>query len=53
MTVAILVPALVAVVGVLVWALAANAKVSEIGKWMFVTGLLVTLLVVARNVVHL
>jgi hypothetical protein len=32
-------PLLVAVVGILIYALASNAKVSEIGKWMFIIGL--------------
>lgn len=33
-------PLVIAVVGVLLWCLASNPKVSEIGKWMFVIGLL-------------
>jgi hypothetical protein len=40
----ILIPLLIALVGVLLYALAANPKVSEIGRIMFWTGLLATLL---------
>ena len=39
-------PALVALVGVLMYALASNGKVAEIGRIMFAFGLLVFLLVV-------
>ena len=47
-----IVPALVAVLGVLVYALA-SGKASQIGLYCFGAGLLVTLFVVARHVVHL
>lgn len=31
-------PLIIAIVGVLVWALASNAKAQKIGEWMFVIG---------------
>ncbi len=53
MTVVAIVPALVMVVGLLLWCLPVPPKVSEAGKWMFVCGLLVTLCVMAKHVVKL
>lgn len=50
---AILLPVLAAVVGVLVYALATNAKVVEIGRALLWCGLLVSLLVCAEHVWHL
>lgn len=51
----ILVPALVGIIGLLVYALASpnNPKASEIGRILFFAGTLVVLLVVAREVVKL
>ncbi len=43
-----LIPLLVLVAGCLIYALATNAKAQEIGRAMLWTGLLVTLLVLAR-----
>ena len=40
----ILVPLLIAIIGLLLYVLASNAKYSEIGRIMFWTGLLATLL---------
>lgn len=40
-----IIPLIVAIVGLLMFALSANTKVVEIGKIMFWTGLLVTLFV--------
>lgn len=52
MTVISIVPLLVAVVGALVYALAANPKLSEMGRLAFFAGLFVTLLVFAGQVVR-
>jgi len=49
----VLLPLLVAVVGVLVYALSANAKLAEIGRLMFFAGLLVTLYFASGKVVKL
>jgi len=49
----ILLPFLVALVGLLMYALSQNAKVQHIGDVMFWTGLLVTLFEVAGRVLHL
>lgn len=46
-------PLLVLVAGILVYALSSSAKVTEIGRAMMWCGLLVTLLVVARYTVKL
>lgn len=46
-------PLLVFIIGVLVYALSANAKVAEIGRTMMWTGLLVTLAVAAGHVVRI
>lgn len=40
----ILISLLVAIIGVLLYALASNSRLSEIGKILFFTGMLVTLL---------
>lgn len=44
----ILIPLLVALAGVLAYALSANPKVAELGKIAFACGLLVTLFAVAH-----
>lgn len=46
------IPLLVAIVGLLMFALASNAKVARIGEHMMWTGLLVTLLSVMGKTVH-
>lgn len=46
-----IVPLLVAIVGLLMYVLAANAKVAEIGRIMFAMGLLVTLYVASGKIV--
>lgn len=46
-------PLIVCIIGVLLYALATNVKVSAIGKDMFWTGLLVTLFSTASHTVHL
>lgn len=48
-----IIPALVAIVGLLMYVLASNTKVSEIGRILFWTGTLVTLFVVAGKVIKL
>lgn len=53
MTVIAIVPALALILGLLVWFAASNPKVSEAGKWLYVTGLLVTLFALAGHVIHL
>mgnify|MGYP001585277591 CR=1 FL=1 len=53
MTVIAIVPLLVCVIGLLVYALASNTKVAELGRLSFAMGLLVTLLVFASKVVRL
>ncbi len=53
MTVTILIPLLVCIVGLLVYALASNAKVQELGRIAYACGLLVTLFVLATKVVKL
>ena len=47
----IFIPLLVALIGVLMYALATNPKVQEIGRIMFFCGLLVTLFEVAGHVI--
>jgi hypothetical protein len=32
-------PLVIAVVGLLLWALSSNGKAAEVGKWMFVVGM--------------
>jgi hypothetical protein len=49
----ITIPALVAVVGLLVYALSTNAKVAELGRIAFFCGLFVAVWVVAGDRVHL
>lgn len=34
-----IVPLVVMVVGLLLWSLSGNAKIAEIGRWMFIIGL--------------
>lgn len=53
MTIIAIIPALVCLIGLLLWVLASNPKVSEAGKWMFVCGLLVTLFVMSKNVIRI
>lgn len=53
MTVALIIPLLVALIGMVVYILAANGKAQELGRLMFACGLLVTLFAVARTVVKL
>lgn len=48
-----IIPLLVLIVGLLIWVLASNPLVKEVGKWMFICGLFVTLWVSARVTVHL
>ncbi len=48
-----IIPLVVAIIGVLVYALASPTKVVEIGRIMFWTGLLVTLFVAAEKAVKL
>ncbi len=48
-----LVPLFVAIVGLLLWLLASNPKVSEIGKIMFFCGLFTLLLVFGEGRVKL
>lgn len=47
----VLLPLLAAIVGLLAYALASNAKIAEIGRLLFFAGVLVTLLVLAERVV--
>ena len=48
-----IVPLIAVVVGILVYVLASNTKLSELGRLTYFAGLLVTLLVTARHVVRL
>jgi hypothetical protein len=51
-----IVPVLVCILGLLIWALNTpppRAVLVKVGEWMFVVGLLVTLLVFATHVVRL
>lgn len=48
-----LVPLFVAIVGLLMWCLAANSKVSEIGKIMFFCGLLALMFSSARETIRI
>jgi len=52
MNVTIMLPLLVALAGLLVYALASGAKVVELGRLAFACGLLVTLFEVAGKVIH-
>ncbi len=49
----ILLPLLVLVIGLLLWALAGNPVVKEAGRLMFATGLFVCVWLAAHAVVHL
>ncbi len=49
----VILPLLVAIVGVLVYALSANAKVAEIGRLAYFGGILVTLWQCASRTLHL
>ena len=53
MELAIIVPLLVCVIGLLVYALAASPKIVEIGRIAYQCGLLVALFVLATRVIHL
>ncbi len=53
MTVTSIIPLLVCLAGVLVYALASNPKVCEMGRLAYFAGLFVTLLAVAKHVVRL
>jgi|KBSSwiStaDraftv2_1062776.scaffolds.fasta_scaffold00132_25 hypothetical protein len=46
-----IIPLLAAIVGLLIYVLAANAKVVEVGRALFWCGLLVTLFTVASKVI--
>lgn len=46
-----IIPLLAAIVGLLIYVLAANAKVVEVGRALFWCGLLVTLFTVASRVI--
>lgn len=48
-----IIPLLAAILGVLIYALASNAKVAELGRIMFACGLLVLLAEMAHHVVRL
>jgi len=48
-----LVPLFVAIVGLLMWCLAANAKVAEIGKIMFFCGLLALMFSTAKETLRI
>ncbi len=47
------IPALVSIIGLLIYVLSSKPKVERIGEHMFWTGLLVTLFTVASHVVKL
>ena len=49
----VLIPALILVIGLLLYALASNGKVQEIGRIMFACGMLVTTWVLATRTVTL
>lgn len=52
MTISILVPALVCIVGALLYVLT-NSKLSELGRLAFVVGLLVLVSMFAQNVIRI
>lgn len=52
MTVIAIIPLIVCIVGLLLWALATNAILKRAGEYMFACGLLVTLFVVATKVLR-
>ena len=47
-----LLPLILAIVGLLIYALASNPKTAEIGRLMFACGLLVLAFALAKTVVH-
>ena len=49
----IYIPALVALIGLLIYAFATNGKVTEVGRIMFAMGLLVFLIQVGNNQISL
>jgi hypothetical protein len=51
MTIYILLPLLVCIIGVLIYALASNGKAQELGRIAYFAGLLVTLFEVANHVI--
>ena len=53
MTLITSIPLLVAIIGLLIYALAANPKVGELGRLAYATGLLVTLFAFASHTVSL
>ena len=53
MTVIAIIPALAAVIGLLIYVLAANTKVQELGRLTFLAGLLVTLYALMGHTVKL
>jgi hypothetical protein len=48
----VIIPLVVCILGLLMWALAQNALVKEAGRIMFAFGLLVTLLLVGASKIH-
>ncbi len=48
-----IIPLIVAIVGLLMWAFSNNAKVTVIGQWMFIIGLFWTIAAVAGKTVKL
>jgi Na+/phosphate symporter len=44
-------PLVILVIGVLIWALASNAILKEIGRWMFIIGLFFTVQALAQKTV--
>jgi hypothetical protein len=48
----LIVPLLVCVVGMLLFVLASNSKLSELGKWAYVVGLFWTVSQTVGHVVH-
>lgn len=46
-------PLLIAIAGVLIWVLAGNATVKEIGKWCFIVGLFWTVSTLATKTVKI
>jgi hypothetical protein len=53
MTVISFIPLLVCILGILVWVLATNAKLQEMGRLSFFAGLFVTLMTFATHVIRL
>lgn len=48
-----IIPLVVCIIGLLMWALSSNAIVSEAGKWCFIVGLFVSLLVVGGKAIKI